>query len=169
MKRLLFTSLIFAIALVAKADVLYWMVSDDAYDTYKSAITSDPFAKLMVTTTDNLSGTMVASATGDAVADAYDYGDKFAYTVESTYTSNPTVYSFYVELANGMRTEAMSYNDLVNNGYVYRPGLSVPTALSPTGFGQSAATGTYSVPEPTSGLLFVIGGMLLGLKRKRQV
>jgi hypothetical protein len=34
---------------------------------------------------------------------------------------------------------------------------------------MAAAGSTYAVPEPTSGLLFIIGGMLLGLKRKRQV
>jgi len=42
------------------------------------------------------------------------------------------------------------------------------STMPATGFGQQTGA-TYNVPEPTSGLLFVIGGMLLGLKRKRQV
>jgi hypothetical protein len=46
--------------------------------------------------------------------------------------------------------------------YIFSSPMSVPPAFA---FGQGA---TYAVPEPTSGLLFVLGGMLLGLKRRRQ-
>ena len=50
--------------------------------------------------------------------------------------------------------------------YLSSGAMSVPTGINgATAFGGVAA----NVPEPTSGLLFVIGGMLLGLKRKRQV
>jgi len=46
--------------------------------------------------------------------------------------------------------------------YIFSSPMSVLPAAA---FGQGA---TYAVPEPTSGLLFVLGGMLLGLKRRRQ-
>ena len=46
--------------------------------------------------------------------------------------------------------------------YIFSSPMSV---LPATAFGQGA---TYAVPEPTSGLLFLVGGMLLGLKRRRQ-
>lgn len=167
MKKLLFTSLIFAIALVAKADVLYWMVEDgQASGTNDSA---GYYAYLKASTeVDGSGATAVDMRTAEAVADAAEYpGDKFGYTVVAPYGGSNPEYYFFIELANGAKTDPMSYTALKNAGYVYTGGTQLPSSLSPTGFGQAA--GSFNVPEPTSGLLFVIGGMLLGLKRKRQV
>ena len=59
----------------------------------------------------------------------------------------------------------MSYAQLAN--YIIGGGASQQSsAFAHVGFG--GATTAYNVPEPSSGLLFLIGGMLLGLKRRRQ-
>ena len=165
MKKFLIASLIFAVALAAKADVLYWMVSDE-YASKADSSSSDVYACLKVSSSNSTTGgTTLQSKTAAQVYDAYDYRDSFAYTVDSTYTGTSPEYYFYIELANGYTTDAMSYTALKNAGYVYTGGTQLPSTLASTGFGQAA---TYNVPEPTSGLLFLIGGMLLGLKRRRQ-
>ena len=165
MKQLLFASLVFVIAFVAKADVLYWMVSDEnASGTDDS---SGYYAYLKASTSqDGSNAVTLDSRTATMVADAAEYGDQFQYTVASPYGGNNPEYYFFVELANGKRTDPTAYSSL--SQYIYSGGLSIPSSLATGGFGQ-AGSPTYNVPEPTSGLLFVIGGMLLGLKRKRQV
>jgi hypothetical protein len=50
--------------------------------------------------------------------------------------------------------------------YIFGNNSMSPVAAA--AFGKNWTAGTYSVPEPTSGLLFLVGGMLLGLKRRRQ-
>lgn len=165
MKKILFSLLVFATALVANADVLYWMVSDaNAAGTDDS---SGYYAYLKASTSsDGSNAVTLDSRTAAAVADAAEYTDQFQYTVVSPYGGTSPEYYFFVELANGKRTDPTAYSNL--SQYIYSGGLSVPSSLATGGFGQ-AGNPTYSVPEPTSGLLFVIGGMLLGLKRKRQV
>ena len=164
MKKLIFTSLVFAIALVAKADVLYWMVLDEyAQGTDDS---SDHYAYLKASTSaDGSNAETLDSRSAAAVADAAEYGDQFQYTVESQYGGSSPEYYFFVELANGMKTTPTAYSNL--SQYIYSGGLSVPSSLA-SGFGQASGT-IYNVPEPTSGMLFLIGGVLLGLRRRRQV
>ena len=131
-------------------------------DTYaETASGDDAYAYLRVNdSADNMSSvSTLATKSGNQVYDAYDFGDQFATDI-SSYSSNS--YYFYVELANGLRTDAFNYANL--GDALYKGGISMP-AVAPSAFGQVA---TYNVPEPTSGLLFLVGGMLLGLKRRRQ-
>lgn len=158
MKKLVITSIVLAVALIARADVLYWMVDDTYAET---ASGSADYAFLRVNdSADNMSSVYtLATKTGAQVYNAYDFGDQFATDI-SAYSSDS--YYFYVELANGLRTEAVNYANL--GGALYKGGISMPSSVA-TAFGQGK---TYNVPEPTSGLLFLVGGMLLGLKRRRQ-
>ena len=80
--------------------------------------------------------------------------------------------SFAIELGNynnGNWTTlatsgSLDYNSLKNSGYTYMPSagdlaLATLTAWAPT---------AYSVPEPSSGLLMLLGASLLALKRRRR-
>jgi hypothetical protein len=59
-------------------------------------------------------------------------------------------------------TPQYTYNELINMGALFK-GSSMSSNV-----GNIASFGNFtSVPEPTSGVLFLIGGMLLGLKRRR--
>lgn len=84
-------------------------------------------------------------------------------------------YSFAIELGNfvmegedevwtvSARSQSSSYQDLVSSGYVTPGELAMPGYLPWTG-------GTFtSVPEPSSGVLLVIGGALLALRRRRRM
>ena len=158
MKKLVITSIVLAVALIARADVLYWMVAD-SYAEVASGDGAYAFLKVNTSADNMTSVDTLATKTGNQVYDAYDFGDQFA-TDLASYNSNS--YYFYVELANGLRTEAVNYDNL--GSALYKGGISMPD-LAPSAFGgQNTA---YNVPEPTSGLLFLVGGMLLGLKRRR--
>ena len=164
MKKLVLFAAVLAAMMTVRADVLYWMVSDDyAKDAGSSG--DSTFATLYATDDNGATKHELATATGSAVADAYAYSDYFTANISSYSGSS---YSYFIELVNGVKTTPESYNNLLNNGYISVGGISTPTSLAGGGFGQATGSATYNVPEPTSGLLFLVGGMLLGLKRRRQ-
>lgn len=77
-----------------------------------------------------------------------------------------SAYSFYIELLQwdgeseirkGVSTVS-SYADLVANNHILRTGLAIPSNL--------AVWAPSTVPEPTSGLLLLIGCSVLLLKRR---
>ena len=169
MKKSIVAALTFSVAFVASADVLYWMVSDTIANT---ATQSDPnnFAALYVTG-DGLDSdpTALMTVTGGQVYNMYDPDGGttgFAYSGIDTYSSGN--YQFYIEILadgdyKGRQTTKVTYDALAS--YIFA-GTSIPSNVNTAGFG--GGTSTYNVPEPTSGLLFLVGGMLLGLKRRRQ-
>lgn len=167
MKKSIVALFAFVIALVAQADVLYWMVSDDFEGKVSASDTSD-FVALYVSG-DSLTPnpTALATKTGAQVYTALDDGATFAYNGIEAYSTGSL--SFYVEILSGdykgYQTEHMTYAQLAN--YIRGGGSTIPSStFDAAGFG--GGTTTYNVPEPTSGLLFLVGGMLLGLKRRRQ-
>jgi hypothetical protein len=147
MKKTIFALGLMA-ALVAKADYLYWMVDDAASSDYN-----------WTSATIYQDTSPLASATSD------DF-DVIGY---STASLNPgyDVATYYIELYNGSTPVAkasLGYNDIKNNIFTDNS-MGIPTRMpfvAPAGSFQA-------VPEPTSGLLFLVGGMLLGLRRKRRV
>lgn len=92
-------------------------------------------------------------------------------TVITPYASSE--YSFMIELGNWdansgtwtmvAMSEAVSYDTLRNRGHVGLWSGETIDAQDPTAW----AVSTYTVPEPTGGMLFVIGGALLALRRRR--
>ena len=166
MKKILVTLFILSSATVANADVLYWMVSDEQAAGADSS-SGEYYAFLKVSDSNsnlNPDAITLDRRTGAQVYDAADWGDQFAANISGYADSS---YYFYVELANGLRTDPVNYANIPAS-YLYSGGITTPTGSFAEGaFGQVAGT-SYNVPEPTSGLLFLVGGMLLGLKRRRQ-
>lgn len=166
MKKSIIAVAAFAVALVAQADVLYWMVSDAVAETADENGTASPFATLYAVSTSDSSKTALDSRSESDVFTAYDIGSAFQYNGIENYNSG---YSFLVEILSGdYKGKSYSVNDYASlRNYIVGSGHSIPSAsFAPEGFGGGAST--YNVPEPTSGLLFLVGGMLLGLKRRRQ-
>jgi hypothetical protein len=159
-KLLILTAAIACIGLV-RADVLYWMVGDQYADDAKAR--GDSEAASLYAVYDG-TATKIDTVTGNDVAEWY--GVSSFDTQLGTHAGNG--YSYYVELWNGNQSEEVSYASALQNGYITTTGMSTPSPAGMAG-GVGSGSQTYAVPEPTSGLLFVIGGMLLGLKRKRQV
>lgn len=147
--------LVVGVGLAVHADYLYWMVDTTAAEAY------EPYTAVRLTDgTTEIDKYEFASAA--ALKDYQSDGSYF--TATGTYDSSQ---SFFVELLSGdtwkAQSGAMTYAQLLASGSIFKSGSIAPATA------HAASFGSYNVPEPTSGLLFIIGGMLLGLKRKRQV
>lgn len=141
----------------ASASTLFWQVNtkDDA-GTLGYAGNEATYAVLYATK---------AGDTTENVVAGYNLNEGKAWATDlDKYGSSE--YSFFVELLNSSGTpvykqSAVSYDNLVSSGYVSSSPLSVPTAALSGGFNGAA------VPEPTSGILLLVGGALLALRRRR--
>ena len=136
----------------AKADVLYWQVDTSADNAAYTGEFSDA---------------VLYASDGSAVDAAMAVDNKVTPTLKDLGGYGSSEYSFYVELYNAAgdsvyKGQAVSYTDLLDSGYISTSGVLTPTMLATGGFNGA------SVPEPTSGMLLLIGGALLALRRRRQ-
>lgn len=144
----------------AKSEVLYWQVTGEEFS----------WANLKVTD-GNTENTLASEVYPVDLGENTGTYTTMQQTDITGYTSND--YSFFVELVtyvNGgentvQKGYTWSYNDLVSAGYVAGNGLADGAAAS-----ASASLGNLgsSTPEPTSGMLLLIGGSLLALRRRRR-
>lgn len=171
MKKLLFM-LTVGIAVVANADYIYWMVDTPASVQGFSGSPSDvTWGNAIISMQDSGSVTVSGyTPNGSGYLDKLAYGDAQGFNeIEAyTYASIGNNYSgkyFLIELfsddGSWLASRSASAASLAQ--YIFDDNSMAP--MPATAFGQG---GTYAVPEPTSGLLFLVGGMLLGLKRRRQ-
>lgn len=162
MKTKLLTALVaFAAVGLAKADLLYWMVDANPYGiqySYASVYTMDGENKVYLQNyapNSNESGDVVVK---DSIVAAVVNG------------SGISTQSFYFELYNeALETVAWTENPISGST------LGAFIAAEEFNSNWSSINGAYSlkgvdfVPEPTSGLLLLLGATMLGLKRKRAV
>ena len=154
----LVTGALFLAVSSASAGTLYWQVSgadqdfDEAWLVVES--TSDSTQKV------NLDG---VDAQLDKRSTALTQTDISGYESDA--------YLFYVEMVNfsgGEETVTTgykwSYSELVSSGYVAANPLEVTSAQAA---GSTSNFGS-AIPEPSSGLLLLIGGAMLALRRRRQ-
>ena len=164
MRKILLTALFgVAVVAVAHSEVMYWMVGDQYAETATSASLYAVNANV-----NNGVATALETKGQPAIANAWDAYGNFQTDLGSSAGDG---WSYYVEVVNAGNTytsESMSYADAKNAGYIYSNWALPSSASSIPNGGFGGANSTYNVPEPTSGLLFLVGGMLLGLKRRRQ-
>lgn len=170
-------------ASVVSAQVLYWQVNSDVTisgDTSKAGTTWNYAMLYAYTGTDASTATALTSylfnSDGTSSTDS-TYVDK-NYFEDSTPayanlgTTDYTGYSFYIELVNRVdstdtgiaRSDAISYSNLgsaLQNAVEFNNNWSSINALG------ASATFT-AIPEPTSGIMLLVGAAILGLRRKRQ-
>ena len=162
MKKIIFGLLAVLLAFAVKAEFLSWYVgstSNIGGSTWTSG-TDYTSAKLYWNTTgNNDSGTWLDTIkpTPDssvATLRVGSYGDDVYYYIE-LYNYDSTVVA---------TSEATPYASLVASGAISQ---SV-TALNSVNYAWNG-TATVATPEPTSGLLMLMGFAMLGLKRKKEV
>lgn len=153
---------IFALVGAVSADTLYWQIdTSSAGDRGYSGDAA--YAALYVTTVEGKGDT--AAATTTRLDGYYDLSEGTTFTTElGDYGGSQ--YSFFVELLNASGDSwtqyTSTYDNLVSSGYVSTSPLSVPTQALSGGMNGAA------VPEPTSGVLLLIGGAMLALRRRRR-
>ena len=148
------------VAVTAKAEALYWQVDQGTTD--------QAFQYAILNATDGTTTYQLAGASAEGTAQ--NQYVSVQNTDISSYASSG--YSFFVELANynngswetvaSGKDKAISYTDLQDKGYVattFQQGLNISGGYN---MGQN-------VPEPTSGLLLLMGGAMLALRRRRRV
>ena len=144
-------------ASAASAGTLYWQV--DGADLGESE--EGWGAELWMLDTSNNSktsltdGFLIDAPTGIQQADITGYDD--------------SKYRFYVELVNyttGASSDGYkwSYTELYESGYVAMGAKDIPTVNANVGAHSNFA----QAPEPSSGLLLLMGGAMLALRRRRQ-
>ena len=178
--------IVFLPFVVARGDaqVLYWLVSAESIADTPYA--NFDYAQLYATdgsTTYALGGDANPMTSGNAVlaennafyfsAEKSASGSSLsqkAFTILDEDVSAWSSFSFYVELVNSASgsqwdsttRRVYSYGDLVSEGYIVTAGSLKEVQLLSSGAGASMG----AVPEPTSGLLLLVGGALLTLRRR---
>lgn len=179
MKKIIFTlAVIFAMITVAKADsYLYWMtdltnLEDNQYSTLdysyvniiaKTGTGDDATYQVLNFYADEVGGTAMDKLTKEQVTSAPTYGISGYYADLSNVSDSAT---FYIELIkDGTPTKSVAISDSISysdaaNAYFAKidsRGMFIP----------AAAAWSVSAPEPTSGLLMLLGMAALGLKRRK--
>lgn len=149
---------------VAQADALYWQVDTQAADAFYKG-DDVAFAAVYATSTSE----SYSYANREYVSSiTMDSGTKGAPQMADLGSYGSSSYSFFVELYNAsgevLHTGyANTYNQLLGSGYI----STSKDAFAPTVLASGGYNGA-SVPEPTSGMLLLMGGALLALRRRRQ-
>lgn len=165
MKKTLFVAAILG-AMVASADdsYLYWMVgsSDVSYDYARVRTMDGAYLSIYDTAFDEpyTYNDEVGGMSGikkEWVEDVRSNGEG----LYAALGSNPLGSDFVIELYNYENTfvgqSVVSYNP----ESIYTGGLSIPGNLA------MAAPVAFAIPEPSSGLLMLVGCAMLGLRRRK--
>ena len=179
------------VGLAASADVLYWQVNTaDAAANSKEGVTpaqaylmakptsgTDANSPYYVSLNKDAAGNELGEAIGlssfdgsTTVAGVLDASKILSWANDTAYSGDISGLSFFIELYDTAgnwagTTDAKSYQQLVDSG-------AISGGLNPSFTGVNSALGgsgsSYSpVPEPTSGLLMLIGLGALALRRRR--
>lgn len=172
MKKIVFVGMVVLAAAFAHADFLYWQIADQGEFTTASLWVKNTGSSAGIEALDVIvaegvdidNGTVLTGTTTGLVST-----DISAYAADQ--------YSFFVELATYASLEdenptsqkwlnSYSYKDLVSNGYISTGDVGTPGAASSGGAPMSG--GGNAIPEPTSGMLMLLGGALMALRRRRR-
>ncbi len=161
----LFKSLVAGVLLLAgasaSAGTLYWQVTADEGQTFQEAwlVAENKSNGNLTYLTGTDSDGASPSSTPLMQTDLAGYeSDAYLFYVEMSNYNSDT--SEYETVATGYK---YGYGDLVSSGYVAANPLDVNTTIA-----KASAVNFASVPEPSSGLLLLIGGAMLALRRRRQ-
>lgn len=157
MKKVI-AALVIIASFAANADYLWWMIDTG---TQNSGAGNYAYNSFTLYQGDTALQTINYSAD---LFNAFSSGGYLTYSGDLTASS-----SYYVELISSSsdvvaRSQSYTYSELLNMGSIFKGSSMSSNVGTAVSFGSFTA-----VPEPTSGVLMLLGGMLLGLKRRRMV
>ena len=163
--KLAFIAAVVLTTTTASAGTLYWQITSDTGVDFSIArlVVTDGSTTTYLPNSDGVFASDFNDATGTGTQLTMQQTDISAYTGSQ--------YSFFVEMVNYAtnperitKGATYSYQNLVDAGYVSF-GADDVTAVT-----MAATSGNMgsAVPEPSSGLLLLIGGAMLALRRRRQ-
>ena len=164
-KKLLTAAFAVVAAFGLHAGTLYWQINNNP--------NNDQYAAVAVL---NEAGELQGYANildgdgGEKVGNLVAAGDAMSETQYADISGYDSSYKFVVEMLSVNSDNAwergwtsgtpMTYSELKDAGYVSEGGMAP--------VGVNAWTASVTIPEPTSGLLLLVGGSLLALRRKRR-
>lgn len=166
-KNVLVALAVVGAAVMAQAGTLYWQVADAGEFSAATLYANDGTSKTPIESPlaqgVDLETTFVGTETGLVQTDLGSYeGSQYSFLVELvTFSADGTVTK-----SNWMKE--FSYEDLVTGGYVAAGGVGLPTTTAGLNMGVGAVPPPWVIPEPSSGLLLLLGGALMALRRRRQ-
>lgn len=161
MKKAFLAMAILGATVASAADsYLYWMVGDGApaYSYARVRDTSGDTAYL--TLYDSGFESLGDSATLADITSAKEWGDSLLARLPTTDSSKSYVVELYNDSDKFVAQSAVISGAQIAN-YISSGGMSMPAA------GAWSAS-SFAIPEPSSGLLMLVGCAVLGLRRRRQ-
>ena len=158
--RLILAGALVLVASSASADTLYWQVTADSGQQFDEAwLVADNGTKTYVDNAESDGGN--PSSTQLIQSDISNYtGEGWSFYIEMcNYNSQDDTYT---TVATG---NSYSYDQLLSSGYVATDSVNANSVMTAA---SAANMGAGDVPEPSSGLLLLMGGAMLALRRRRQ-
>ena len=142
----------------ASAGTLYWQVSGADQDFDEAWLVAESASDHSTHYLDGVDSQSDKRSTALTQTELGEYGsDAYLFYVEMSNYANDE----YSTVATGYK---WTYGELVSSGYVAANPLDVTSAQAA---GSTSNFGS-PIPEPSSGLLLLIGGAMLALRRRRQ-
>lgn len=174
MRKLVALIIGMGVAVLANADVLYWQVNDtdldDAYKAYKTAS--------IVVTTDKgenrtpLENYMIGESESLGTSLAKDYFSMAGFYADAGADAAGKMFAIELYDASGVAIANSGWVDYSSlSSYVSASEFNSNWKTMTSGYGTGATwyAGAAPTPEPTSGLLFLVGAALVGLRRRKVV
>lgn len=171
MKKIFFTlAVVFAMITVAKADsYLYWMIDDSDkrfssldYTSLSFKVKTGDGVYATITFYDEIGGgTGYSSLSKEQVESIAGNATLFA----DVTNYEPNAVTYYIELFNDSPYSQVAYSEISSAEAASYIASFDPA--NPSGFIPASATWSAPAPEPTSGLLMLLGMAALGLKRRK--
>ena len=171
MKKLFLAVACVLVGWAVHADAMYWQLAGQTVQ----GVTGDQWtmAQIEVYRDGVATGTYLHYLGEDDSVTLMDKSETGAWFDVSGYSGDSPAYSFVLELVNDAlevkgATSAVSYNDLDQAGKIVKD-YSQFNSLTPINYStfNAGAGTTADVPEPTSGLLMLLGASLLALRRRQ--